>query len=426
MKRYEPRAGPPSRMDRGERRTPGRGGRRHRLGSDRAWLAPGLSVLGLAVVALFTAALFGGQLPSIIPVPGGVLPQPRPTPHPVIVVPARRTDVLGTILFVKAGNVWAASGTEVRQSSTTATDSDPAWSADGQSIYLIETRTKRNVSFLYEGRVSRYALHYPVIVRMAADGTGRTDVADSLYTTGPGGRYTYHVWYFQPTPDPLGGRIAVVSDGPSPIGRDPVIQLMRAKGGKLTNLGLPFEPRLGLADPAWRPDGGAIAYTRYGRKGFEPAHRIAVYTVETEKVKSLTKPGYSQPAWSPDGRFITAVRWNGTRRDVVILDASKGTEVLAVTSDGRSWAPVWSPAGDAIAFLTASGEDIDLDLALIKQVGTNFTLGERLPVTERSLLDGTSRPSWFVPPELLPAPTPVPSPTPSPAGSATPSSSPMP
>jgi len=371
-------------------------------------------------VAFLTAGLFGGRLP-IGGLPGGVLATPRPTPEPVIVVPARKTNVRGTVLFAKAGNVWAASGTEVRQLSRTGTDSSPAWTADGEWIYLIETRTEAGVRYPYQGTPSRYTLHYPVIVRMRPDGTEREDIADSLYTSGTGGRYTYHVWYLQPAPDPNGGRIAVVSDGPNPTGRDPVIQLMPAAGGKLTSLNLPFTAQLGLADPTWRPDGAAMAYTRYERSGLAPIHRIAIYTVKTKRVKALTGPGYSQPAWSPDGRYIAAVRWSGTGRDVVILDAANGKELVAVTDDGGSWAPAWSPAGDTIVFLTASGEDLDLIMVGIRRSGTTFILDDPLPVTERSQLDGTSRPSWYVPPELLPAPTPAPATaSPSAAGTGSP------
>ena len=383
--------------------------------SDRGWLAPAFSVVGLLVVAFLTVGLFGGRLP--IDLPGGVFATAPPTPNPSIVVPARRTNVRGTVLFIKAGNIWAASGTVVTQLSRTGNDSSPAWSADGQQIYLIETRTQ-TARFPFEGTPSDYTLHYPVIVRMLPDGTAREDIAVSLYTSGTGGRYTYHVWYLQPAPDPNGGRIAIVSDGPNPVGHDPVIQFMPADGGKLASLGLPFTAQLGLADPTWRPDGAAIAYTVYGRAEFVPAHRIAIYTVETKAVKTLTGPGYSQPAWSPDGLYLAAVRWSAMGRDVVILDAASGAEMLAVTSDGHSWAPAWSPAGDAIVFMTASGEDLDLDMAVIRSTGTTFSLADRLPITELSQLDGTSRPSWYVPPELMPTPAPSAAPSATPSASA--------
>ncbi len=44
----------------------------------------------------------------------------------------------------------------------------------------------------------------------------------------------------------------------------------------------------------------------------------------------------------------------------MILDAANGRELLRLTDDGASWAPVWSPAGDAIAFLHIEGQIVDL------------------------------------------------------------------
>ena len=49
----------------------------------------------------------------------------------------------------------------------------------------------------------------------------------------------------------------------------------------------------------------------------------------------------------------------------MILDASRGRELLRVTNDGASWAPVWSPKGDAIAFLHIEGQIVDLRMAVL-------------------------------------------------------------
>ena len=77
----------------------------------------------------------------------------------------------------------------------------------------------------------------------------------------------------------------------------------------------------------------------------------------------MTGPGYLEPAFSPDGRYIAATKTSSFGNDLVILDATNGRELLRVTNDGASWAPVWSPVGDSIAFLHIQGQIVDLKLA---------------------------------------------------------------
>jgi Tol biopolymer transport system component len=101
--------------------------------------------------------------------------------------------------------------------------------------------------------------------------------------------------------------------------------------------------------------------------------------------------------------------------DVVILDARDGNELLRVTDDDASWAPTWSPAGDAIAFLHIVGKTVDLRLARLDGRAPDWTVAETVDLTEVSALDAASRPDWYIPPALLPAAEP-----PSPTASAAP------
>ena len=93
---------------------------------------------------------------------------------------------------------------------------------------------------------------------------------------------------------------------------------------------------------------------------------------------------------------------------MVILDASNGRELLRVTNDGASWAPTWSPIGDAIAFLHIAGQIVDLKQARLDGAAPNWTVKDITPLTEVSGLDGESRPDWFVPADQLPAPSQAP------------------
>ena len=47
-----------------------------------------------------------------------------------------------------------------------------------------------------------------------------------------------------------------------------------------------------------------------------------------------------------------------------------------MTSGGQSWAPVWSPAGDSIAYLTITCQIVDLRLTPLLGRDGAWTLGE--------------------------------------------------
>jgi hypothetical protein len=100
-------------------------------------------------------------------------------------------------------------------------------------------------------------------------------------------------------------------------------------------------------------------------------------------------------------------------------DRRRHSELLRVTNDGDSWAPVWSPAGDQIAFLNVAGQVVDLQLAQLDGSAPAWTVKGTTNLTNAAGLDGVSRPGWYVPPDQIPAQTPAQSeaPSASPSGS---------
>ncbi len=87
----------------------------------------------------------------------------------------------------------------------------------------------------------------------------------------------------------------------------------------------------------------------------------------------LSAPGYMQPSWSPDGRWVAVTRTSPLGTDVAILDARNGSEVLRLTNDGRSWAPVWSPKGDSIVYMHIEGLIVDLKMIGLTGNGPTWT-----------------------------------------------------
>ena len=189
---------------------------------------------------------------------------------------------------------------------------------------------------------------------------------------------------------------------------DVVLQLYDLATKKSTVPKVAETPPLGHQDPAWRPDGKVLLYVRNNRNGARGAPVIYRLDVAKGTASALTGPGYLEPAFSPDGRYVVATKTSSFGNDLVILDAANGRELLRLTNDGASWAPVWSPIGDAIAFLHIEGQIVDLKLIRLEGDAPNWTVKDVTDLTEVSGLDGSSRPGWFVPPDQLPEPTPTP------------------
>ena len=390
----------------------------------RALIAPGAAMIITAAVAAITLGLLTGDLPFLKRASGGVAgPAKTPTPSNVVVVDPR-SRVPGTILYVKAGNIWAQSGTSARQLTATGADSQPAWALDGSVIYYISTSSQTG-SFPYQGATRKYNLSVPSLARLSPDGSSGPQAL--LSGTWTSGRYVWSYFIRQPAPAPDGTKVAVLSDGPDPTKSDVVLQLVDTATNKLATLGLAETSPFGHQDPSWRPDGAVLAYVRPGRDGSRGAATIWRYDVKAKKAAALTGPGYLQPSWSPDGLFLAATRSDSFGTDIVVLDAVNGKELLRLTSDERSFAPVWSPAGDAIAFLRVDGGVVDLVQVPVQRVGTAWSAGEALALTEAAGLDAGSRPSWFIPADQLPAPTPTPTPVvTAPPATATPRPTPTP
>jgi Tol biopolymer transport system component len=209
----------------------------------------------------------------------------------------------------------------------------------------------------------------------------------------------------------------MVSDRPDPTRSDVVLQFYDLITKKTTVPKLTEEAPLGHQDPDWRPDGKVLLYVHNGRDGARGAPSIYRWDATKRTATALTGPGYLEPAFSPDGRYVAATKTSTFGNDLVILDASSGRELLRLTNDGASWAPVWSPLGDSIAFLHIQGQIVDLDLVRLSGDAPDWTVKDVIPLTEVSGLDSASRPDWFVPADQLPAPSQTP------AASAAPSSS---
>ncbi|MGH2407093.1 MAG: hypothetical protein ACRDF7_03295 [Candidatus Limnocylindrales bacterium] len=382
-------------------------------------MAPTLALGGLVVAAVLSlVVLFGPFDLGIGAKPGGG--GDGRTPNPSIVLtpapsPEARPPFRGTILFAQAGDVWRITGGTVQRISQTGHDAMPAWSPDGDSIIVVETRQQTS-RLACRSELSTYELDYPVLVRMLADGSGRTDVESGLIHEG-GDRYSFR-WLLQPAVSPDGTTIALLSDDGNPCSSNTVLShvtlaTLPAHGGKVTTLGLADDYPQGHDDPQWSADGTRIAFTYNARSGAVGAPKIAIVTLRSLALRIVISGGYAQPSWSPDMTYLAAVRTTGSGRDIVIVRVRDGAVVARLTADGKSFAPVWAPDDSGIAYLKLTDAGVDLHLlrfAPPAQAAAVPTLMDDIALTTDAAIDPTSRPSWYIPPETVPSHVPAPTP----------------
>lgn len=370
---------------------------------------------GLALVGVLTLNLMNGTIPFIGGSGngnGGGGANRTAAPSNVVVVP--HVTFPGSIVYAKAGNIWVQHGEDVRQLTSGGRDSMPSWSADGTTVYFIRTTDALGL-WPAQGVDRHYQESIPAIMRVDASGGGtpETVLSGMIHE----GSRSWFSWIRQPVLSPDGHTIAMVSDGPDPTRSDVVLQFYDLESKQRTIPAASESAPLGHQDPVWRADGRFLLYVRNGREGARGAPEIFRWDVANKKATQVTGPGYLEPSYSPDGTYIAATRTSSFGNDIVILDAAHGRELLRVTTDGTSWAPVWSPAGDAIAFLHIDGQIVDLQLARLAGTGPDWTVSETVDLTQVSGLDGGSRPAWYIPPDELPAtPAPTLGPTASPSG----------
>jgi Tol biopolymer transport system component len=215
-------------------------------------------------------------------------------------------------------------------------ETTPAWSADGTKLAFTSNRTGTEDIF-----------------RMAADGTGLTQLTD-----GTSGNF-YPAW------SPSGSQIAFTS--------------RRGVGLEVFSMFSDGSDQVALTDtdgtnsgPAWSPGGGQIAFTsdRDGNRDIFVMNADGTSPVNL----TLNPAGDTTADWSPDGSKIV---FSSNRdccnfnEEVYVMDADGSDQIRLTNNAGFDGQPAWSPDGTKIAFTSNRlGND---DIYVMNADGTGVT-----------------------------------------------------
>jgi len=110
----------------------------------------------------------------------------------------------------------------------------------------------------------------------------------------------------------------------------------------------------GPLDPAWHPDGSALAYSMRGD--------IWIQDLGKDEARAITQgPGYHfEPDWSPDGEWLALAVDTDGHLDIAVV-RSDGSGFRRLTSDSFvDVQPAWTPDGRFIVFASARRGNFDI------------------------------------------------------------------
>jgi TolB protein len=300
---------------------------------------------------------------EIVPTQVAGIAIPRPSlPEPLARPPGR-------ILFGRGGAIWVWAEGEVKALTPAAGNEQPSWSPDGSGIAYVHRGNSFSDIWIMDssGREARQLTRNGNPVRSRS------------------------IWAFAPQWSPDGSLIAYLSDTGT---RDLALWQMDPNGERVRRLSFLSDWTGGIQGPSWSPDGERLAVSAFLP---DQPQQVFLFEVRANQWAALTAApgGAYDPRFSPDGRHIAYVLREEGKHDLWLMNVET-RNTLKLTSDGLSRAPVWSPSGDQLVFLSGRGGTWDIwTMAVLIDAEGSLGLGRARPVTRGANPDPASGLSWL-------------------------------
>ncbi len=252
---------------------------------------------------------------------------------------------------------------QVRLTHHPGDDWSPAWSPDGSQLAFLSNRQEGYGIYLLDASSHQ--------VRLLVPGEYGTQLG-SLSWSPDGSQLAFISVHSQAFPAVV--RVRLNSDG---------------SAGDVTRISSAVVYN---ADPAWSPDGTAIAFTAQ-RDGNGELYLLDLDGGEARRL--VEHPGWDEyPAWSPDGSSLAFQTYSGGNWEIFALDMHTGSLRNLTQHRARDEQPAWSPDGSFVAFV--SGRDISRQVFIMRADGS-----EQRRVSHRASVTGAASreleygsPSW--------------------------------